>query len=290
MNVIAAAVGKGICRNRVSWVPLCNSSMPLRNYCLAILSGIFCLSACSPRSVYIPMSHNVPMFDTVRMMKAAAFTGGNHIEAQIAVTASKHIALAGNSELGAGVGLADVAVGWYGCDKNAKWRYELFAGGGLTSNYGLIGRARSSLFSGRNLNYEVASVYTRFYIQPAIGFRKNIPYYYNLHGAMALSMRVSRLDFQHYSFREVDFNQTTSIFQPVYSYDRTYKNEWMYVFEPCLTNTVGRGPFSVIAQLEAVLPKSPTIDTDHDKFSPTLLFSIGLRYEAPTSKLRRKKK
>ena len=52
--------------------------------CTLILSG------CAVRSVYVPTSQNVVLFDDKKQIQADAYVGGNHLELQVAHNPVNH--------------------------------------------------------------------------------------------------------------------------------------------------------------------------------------------------------
>jgi hypothetical protein len=92
---------------------------------------------------------------------------------------------------------------------------------------------------------------------------------------------MSYLHFRRFLYREIDIQQTTDPDNPVYSFSRSYRNKGLLLLEPCLTNKVGKGRLSGIIQLQAMIPYSDEIDLRHTKFSPGILFSLGVQYNLP---------
>jgi hypothetical protein len=101
---------------------------------------------------------------------------------------------------------------------------------------------------------------------------------YKLNYSFALSARASYLNFKRFLYREIDLAKTIDPDQPVYSFSRSYRNKKLFMLEPCITNKVGMRNLYGIIQVQAIIPYSEEIDLRDTKFSPGVLFSIGVQY------------
>lgn len=242
-----------------------------------ILSAfLLLLSSCAVRSVYIPVSQNVPLFDSTRTLNSSAYISTNHIELQAACNPKDHLALAGNINFGAGIAIYDFAAGLYSYSSTTKWRYELFGGYGYNANSSYQTNV-ISLFNNRRINYDVGALYHKFYLQPAIGFYGRIRMY-KINYSFSLSTRLSYNRFKSFKYREIDVDNTIAPSQPVYNVDRTYNDVNILTIEPCITNKVGIKNLYAILQLQTITPSSKVTDLHYTRFSPGLLLSIGIQY------------
>ncbi len=249
----------------------------LTSFSIFLLSYAF-LSGCALRSVYIPVSQNVPLFDSARELRANLYPSANHLELQAALHPARHLSLAANINFGTGISIYDLAVGhsmWKG-----RWRGECFAGFGYNTNVIYPGSNDPSIFSNRDLDYELRSLYQKYYLQPAIGFTGKMAAY-KIHYSFAFSTRISALHFNEYRFRTIDRKKTIDPEHPVYIVDKQYTDKILYTLEPCITNRVARGPLYAILQAQAIMPYSSEIDVRHTKFSPGVLLSVGIGYALP---------
>lgn len=237
------------------------------------------LEGCAVRSLYIPVSQNVPLFDSTTSVKGCTYIGTNHIELQAAYNPLKHVASAANINFGGGIAIYDLAAGVYGYNKNQKLRYELFAGYGYNSNI-VFPATYNNIITKERIDYEINSLYNKYYLQPAIGYFGDIRMY-KLHYSFSLSARISYLRFRRFLYREIDVDKTTDPDAPVYSFVRSYRNKDLLLLEPCITNKVGRGRLYGIIQLQGMIPYSDQIDLRDTKFSPGVLFSLGVQYNFP---------
>ncbi len=241
-----------------------------------LLLILFFLSGCAVRSLYIPVSQNIPLFDSQRSIKGCGYIGVNHLELQAAHNPTKHFAFTGNINFGGGIAIYDVATGVYGYSKTAKWRYELFAGYGYNSNI-VFPATYMSLFRREQINYEINSLYDKYYLQPCLGYFGDIKIY-KLSYSFSLSARASYLKFRRFLYREIDMARTTDPDNPVYFINRSYRNKDLFLFEPCISNKVGMKNLYGILQVQAMIPYSEEIDLRNTKFSPGILFSVGIQY------------
>ncbi len=243
----------------------------------SIVLLIFLLSGCAVRSVYIPVSQNVPLFDSSKVLQATAYIGANHVELQAAHNPIKKLAISTNINFGSGISIYDLAVGTYGYNKNANWRYEIFGGYGYNSNFAFQTSNYSAVFNKPVKNYEVKSFYDKMYLQPSIGYFNTIKMY-KLTYSFSLSARLSALYYKIYSFKEIDDVATKQLGYTVYLQDKNYNNSFLYLLEPCITNKIGLRNFYAILQCQAFIPYSQQIDVSNTVFSQGLLLSIGLQY------------
>lgn len=242
-----------------------------------IIALCFLLSGCAVRSVYIPICQNTPLFKDDKEVKVIGYAGTNHVEVQLAHNPAKNLAICGNVSFGSGISIYDGAIGTYGYSSSKNWRVEFFTGYGHNSNYAFQ-TANYNVFLNQTIkNFEVRSLYDKFYIQPAVGYFGNIKMY-KMNYSFSLSMRVSALHFQTYSFKEIDYEATNQSGQNVYIHNINYTNGWLNLMEPCFTNKVGIKNFNIILQGQFFIPYSEQIDVSNTVFSPGFLFAAGLQY------------
>lgn len=251
-----------------------------RRCCLGLVL-MLCVSSCALRSVYIPVSHSVPLFDSTPELRSNLYPGANHVELQVALHPVKHLSFASNINFGSGITVYDAAVGYSGW--RGRWRSECFAGFGYTTNQLYPGSSDVSIFSPKDVDYEVRALYQRYYLQPAMGFIGKMDMY-RIHYSFALSARLSALHFNDYIYRTIDKALTIDPAHPVYIVDKAYRDKMLYTLEPCITNRVAYGHIYGILQAQAMIPYSEDIDVRHTKFSPGVLLSIGVGYEVPLVK------
>jgi hypothetical protein len=255
-------------------------AVTLHRYTLLLAAAaVLMTSGCAQRSLYIPVSQNTPLFDSSRQIKACAYIGTNHIELQAAYNPYPHIATAANINFGGGIAIYDIALGGYGYNRKQNLRYELFAGYGYNSNI-VFPATYTSIFTKERVDYEVNSLYNKYYLQPSIGYFGRINMY-KLNCSFALSARASYLNFKRFLYREIDVARTTDPDLPVYSFSRSYRNKKLFLLEPCFTNKVGMRNLYGIIQVQAIIPYSEEIDLRYTKFSPGILFSLGVQYNFP---------
>lgn len=235
------------------------------------------LASCAPRSAYIPVTHNLPQFDTLQQLHTAAYISANHIEVQASGNPFRHVATAVNLNFGSGIAVYDLALGWYGYSRNCNWHYTVMAGIGYNSNLFFRDPNSRGWFTKTRNGYDILSLYNRYYLQPSLSFEDDFGYY-DIRYGFSLSVRSSYLFFQRFRYQEIDADLTTDLNNPVYVVNRSYRGKDMWIFEPALTHTVRRGPLAVIVQLQSISPYSTEIDVNNTKFSPGLLLSTGIRY------------
>ncbi len=242
---------------------------------------IICLifSGCAVRSVYVPTSQNIMLFDDHKQIQANAYIGANTAQLQVAHNPVNHLVVGVSTNYGAGLSIYEGYVGWYNYTKqnNARWRFELLGGGGYTSNYSHVDNAWINLFKKGNTSYETNALYNKAFIQPAVGFFSKIEMY-KINYSFSLSCKTSYVDFKKYVYREIDADSTELLGHDVYKFRREYYNKNLFLFEPCITNKVGVRNVSVVLQAEVMMPYSKDIDIRYTKFSPVFLFAAGIQY------------
>jgi hypothetical protein len=251
--------------------------------CAAIL---FFMSACAVRSVYVPVSLPVPLFDSTKRVQATGYLGTNTIQLQLATNPFKRSLFGINTNYGAGLAIYEGFAGLYNYSKTARWRYELLGGGGYTNNYAQVDRAWFDAFSHEKSSFETLSAYNKIFLQPSVGFFSSIRIY-KLNFSFSLSGRVSYLHFQKYIYREINANNLSVNGPPSYILNREYYNKDLFLLEPAFTNKVGRNNFYVVLQLLGVVPYSTQIDIRYTKFSPVILFSTGIQYNMRLKKTKK---
>jgi hypothetical protein len=189
----------------------------------------------------------------------------------------KKLALGANVSFGSGIAIYDAAVGTYGYNDSKKWRSEIFAGYGNNSNFAFQTTNYNVLLNRPVKNFEVISLYDKFYLQPAVGYFDNIKMY-KINYSFSLSARISVLYFKTYSFKEIDNEATNQAGQNVYIHNINYRNGIMNLLEPCFTNKVGIKNFNIILQGQFFIPYSEQIDISNTVFSPGFLCYAGLQY------------
>jgi len=224
-------------------------------------------SGCA-RTVYIPASENVPMFDTNRQIKATGFVSTSSLQLQGAYNPVKHFSVATNIKAGNGVGMYDAAIGTYGFNHNINWRYELFGGYGYNYNYSNEGVFHLE----KRRDYNIASEYNRYYIQPAFGYFHNL-IGYNTHYSFVFSSRESYLHFSGYAYTST---RTSALGEPIVN--KNYHNQDVFVFEPAITTKFGIKNINLLFQVESISPYAAGFDVVHSDFSHTILFSAGIEY------------
>jgi hypothetical protein len=136
------------------------------------------MSSCAVRSVYVPTSQNVVLFDNKKQIQANAYLGSNHLELQVSHNPVNHFVAGVNINYGTGLSAYEGMLGFYGYSKqNAKWRGELIAGGGYNSNFFQQNNAWTSAVKKQNVNYETYSIYSKYFVQPSVGFFSKIEMY-----------------------------------------------------------------------------------------------------------------
>lgn len=235
-------------------------------------------SGCAVRSVYIPVSQNTPLFDSIKSVHATAYIGSNHIELQGAFNPVKRLAIASNINFGTGISIYDFAFGTYGYAKDARWRYEIFCGYGYNSNFTYQTANYNTLLQQPVKNYEVRSLYDKYYLQPSLGYFGHIKMY-KLNYSFSFSARLSAMYYKLYSFKEIDDAATQLAGQNVYVYNINYKNRMVYLTEPCITNKVGYKNLYGVLQCQGFIPYSHQLDISNTVFSQVIIFSIGIEYQ-----------
>jgi hypothetical protein len=220
---------------------------------------------------------NTPQFDERKSLQATAYIGTNHVEVQAALNPVKGVAVCGNVSYGSGISIYDGAVGTYGYNRTKRWRYETFVGYGYNSNFAYQ-IANYNVLLGRPIKeYEVRSFYDKLYLQPAIGYHGDIKMY-KMDYAFVLGVRASAVYFKTFSYREIDADASMQSGQTIYLQNINYKNKWLYLLEPCLTNKFGSRGFYGILQCQFIIPYSDQIDLRNTTFSQAFILSFGLQY------------
>lgn len=230
------------------------------------------------RSVYVPTTHNVLLFDENKQIQANAYVGTNTTQLQLAYNPLKHFAFSVNTASGSGLSIYEGSVGFFEYSKkNAVWRYEVLTGGGVTNNFSQVNNAWVSVFKKTKSNYETISKYSKFYIQPSIGFFGKIAMY-KLNYSLSFTGKVSYINFNTFVYREINKDATANSSNTVYFVNREYKDCEMFLFEPCFTNKVGMRNVYAVIQAQVMMPYSEEIDIRYTKFSPVFLLSFGIQY------------
>lgn len=239
---------------------------------------VFLIAGCAVRSVYVPAAQNVSLFDEHKQVQATGYLGINTFQLQVAHNPVNHFVFGLNTSYGSGLSIYEGYLGLYNYSKsNARWRYEFLTGGGYTDNYSQINHGTFAALQNKNSNFETISVYSKLFVQPSLGYFSAISMY-KLTYSFSLGTRLSCLDFKKYIYREIDANQTLSNGSTVYLVNKEYRNQPLFLFEPCLTNKVSLRNISAVLQVMAMMPYSDQIDIRYTKFSPVFLFSLGLQY------------
>jgi hypothetical protein len=244
---------------------------------LLFLLVSFLWTGCVVRSVYIPVSQNTPLFEKQKELKAIAYLGDNHVELQAAFNPFSHLALTANINYGTGVSIYEAGIGTYGYSETKKWRWEVFAGYGYNTNFTYQTANYNVLFNKAVNDYEVRSLYFKYYVQPSFGYFGEIKMY-KLNYSFALSSRLCALYFNTYSFQEINNAATLQAGQTVYAQNVNIKNSFLYALEPCLTNKVGMKNIYGILQIQAIIPYSGQVDVRNTVFAPPFMISLGLQY------------
>lgn len=236
------------------------------------------MSSCAVRSVYVPTSQNIMLFDDQKQVQANAYVGTNTAQLQIAHNPVNHLVAGISTNYGSGLTIYEGYAGYYGYSKNgAHWRGEILGGAGYTNNYSQVDRAWISWFKEGNSNFETNAVYNKYFIQPAAGFFARIEMY-KINYSFLFSCKASYLDFKKYIYREIDADATLNAGSTVYIVNKEYRNKSLWLFEPCFTNKVGYKNVAAVLQGEVMMPYSSQIDIRNTKFSPVFLFSLGIQY------------
>src|ERR1700741_1687018 len=167
---------------------------------LLIIVVVLMFSSCAVRSVFVPTSQNIMLFDDNKQIQANAYVGTNTTHFQLAHNPVDHFVFGLSTNYGAGLSIYEGYLGWYGYSKkNAQWRCEVLGGGGYTSNYSQVDNAWISLFKKGNTSYVTNSVYNKAFIQPAVGFFGKIDMY-KLSYSFSFSCKASYIDFKKYIY------------------------------------------------------------------------------------------
>ncbi len=256
---------------------------------LSIITFCFVLSGCAVRSVYVPTSQNVVLFDDKKQIQTNAYVGSNHIELQASHNPVNHFIAGLNVNYGTGLSSYEGMLGFYGYSKNnAKWRTELIAGGGYNTNFFQQNNAWMAAVKNENINYETYSIYNKYFLQPSVGYFSRIDMY-KLSYSFAFSCRASYLDFKRYVYKETDKDSLSVNSPNPYIVNRDYKNKGIVILEPCFVNKVGLKNVFAVIQGQFIIPMYSDIDLHYANFSPVFLMSFGLQYNFVFKKQKEKK-
>lgn len=247
-----------------------------------LLLLIITLQSCAVRSLYIPVSQNLPIFDSNKKLIATGYLGSNHVELQTAFNPSKHFAVGGNINFGSGIAIYDAMAGIYG--GSHKWRYTVLTGFGYNSNI-TFPTTHINLFSHRKIGYEVNSLYLKYYLQPSLSYCNAIKIYKLLY-SFSFSTRISMNHFKNFTYKETDA-RNPDLAHPVYIVNKEYHNKNLFLLEPCITNKVGIKNLYAIIQVQGIVPYSKQIDIRNTHFSQDILLSLGIEYNLRFKKHRR---
>lgn len=169
----------------------------MRNIALVIPILLF-IASCSP--VYVPNARNSPLFRKGGEFQGSVQLGtvqlGTDIDAQAAVSVTKHFALMGNFSYADNQSqdqdkyhnhkFVEGAIGYFSND--GKWCYEVFAG------YGKGEGSSYDQYDFFNTTTEIKTTgkFTRFFIQPAVGLNKKIV-------NVSFVPRISLVDFNEFT-------------------------------------------------------------------------------------------
>ena len=239
---------------------------------------ILLFSGCAVRSVYVPTSQNVVLFNDKKQIQANAYVGANHVELQAAFNPVNHLVLGLNTNYGSGLSTYEGVIGIYGYSKNnAQWRYELLSGGGYNSNFSQQNNAFLATVKKNNINYETYSIYNKAFVQGSVGFFSTIDMY-KLNYSFSFSCRASYLDFKKYRYTEISRDSLLVSSPNPYLVNRDYTNKGITILEPCFINKVGKKNLSAVIQGQFIVPLSSDIDLHYANFSPVFLISFGVQY------------
>jgi hypothetical protein len=87
---------------------------------ILITISILLFCSCAVRSVYVPTSQNVVLFDDKKQIQANAYIGGNHLELQLAHNPVNHFVAGLNINYGTGLSSYEGMVGLYGYSKKMQ--------------------------------------------------------------------------------------------------------------------------------------------------------------------------
>jgi len=246
------------------------------------------ISSCAVRSVYVPTSQNVVLFDDKKQIQANAYLGGNHLELQVAHNPVNHFVAGLHVNYGSGLSCYEGMFGIYGYSKkNANWRAEVTAGGGYNTNYFQQNNAWMAAVKKENVNYETYSIYSKYFVQPSVGFFSKIEMY-KLSYSFAFSCRASYLDFKKYVYKEIDRDSLLVNSPNAYIVNLNYNNKSIFILEPCFVNKVGLKNVSAVIQGQFIVPITSDIDLHYANFSPVFLMSFGLQYNFVFKKQKQK--
>lgn len=254
---------------------------------LVIISLLFFCS-CAVRSVYVPTSHNVVLFDDKKQIQANAYIGSNHLELQLAHNPTNHLITGLNVNYGTGLSAYEGIVGMYGYSNKNTWRAEFLGGAGYNSNFFQQNNAWMAAVKKENINYETYSIYNKYFLQPSVGFFSKIEMY-KLSYSFAFSCRASYLDFKKYMYKETSRDSLEVNSPNSDIVNRNYKNVGIFILEPCFVNKIGLKNIWAVIQGQFIVPMKSDIDLHYGNFSPVFLMSFGLQYNFVFKKQKQKK-
>lgn len=137
--------------------------MMIRTVSVICLMAI--LSGCAVRSVYVPTSQNIMLFDDKKQIQGNAYVGTNTVQLQLAHNPVNHVLAGISTNYGAGLSIYEAYLGFYGYSKdNARWRYECLGGGGYNSNFSRQDNAFLATVKKTNIRYEIYSIYSKAFV------------------------------------------------------------------------------------------------------------------------------
>jgi hypothetical protein len=220
----------------------------------------------------------VLLFDANKQIQANAYLGINTYQFQLGYNPVNHLLIGLNNCYGSGLSIYEGYVGLYNYSKkDATWRYEVLAGGGNTNNYSQVVHGIFAALQNRNSNFETISVYNKIFLQPSFGFFSRVSIY-KLDYSFSFGSRFSYLDFKRYIYREIDVDRSPIGGPTTYVVNKEYYNKSLFLIEPCITNKISRNNVSLVLQVIGIFPYSNEIDIRNTKFSPGVLFSVGIQY------------
>lgn len=255
---------------------------------LTIVISVLLFSSCAVRSVYVPTSQNVVLFDDKKQMQANAYVGSNHLELQLAHNPINHLVTGLHVNYGTGLSAYEGMVGFYGYSQNNHWRAELTGGAGYNSNFFQQNNAWLAAVKNEKINYETYSIYSKYFAQPSVGYFSKIEMY-KLSYSFAFSCRATYLDFKKYMYKEISRDSIATSSPNPYLVNRDYKNVGIFILEPCFVNKIGLKNVWAVIQGQFIVPVNSDIDLHYANFSPVFLMSFGLQYNFVFKKQKVKK-
>lgn len=236
------------------------------------------LPGCAVRSVYVPTSQNIMLFDDKKQVQANAYIGTNTVQLQLAHNPLDHFVLGLSTNYGSGLSIYEGYLGIYGYSpNNAHWRYELLGGGGYNTNFAEQNNAFLSTVKKTNISYRTYSIYSKAFVQPAVGFFSTIDMY-KLRYSFSFSCRASYLDFKKYQYSELSRDSLMANSPHPYIVNRDYTDKGIAILEPAFTNKIGKKNLSAVIQGQVIIPMVSEIDLRYANLSPVFLISFGVQY------------